>query len=307
MKKTSNSVIFFGNERLATGVETTTLALRALLENKYQVKAVVSNYAADQSKNARSLEVAQVTESHQLPLLLPTKLKDIKSELLNYNADIGVLVAYGKIVPEEIINIFPRGIVNLHPSLLPLHRGPTPIESVILDGDEKTGVSIMQLAKAMDAGPIYGQSELKLSGNESKQSLADTLLDIGQAMLLELLPGIINGTIVALPQANSRASYDNLLSKNDGTLDWQKPAIQLEREIRAFAEWPKSRTILGGKEVIITNSKVINEIGKVGDIKMEGRRLFVYCAQQALEILSLKPAGKPEMSAEAFISGYASL
>jgi len=303
MTKISKTIIFFGNERLATGVTTTTPVIRALIKQGYPIGAVVSNYATRQSKNARSLEVAEVAKDNQLPLLLPTRLTDIKKQLLDLQPEVGVLVAYGKIVPQEIIDIFPKGIVNLHPSLLPLHRGPIPIESAILNGDEKTGMSIMQLAKDMDAGPVYAQSELKLTGKESKQILVDRLLDIGQAMLLDLLPGILAGSVVALPQDNSRATYDSLLQKNAGIIDWQKPAMQLEREIRAFTEWPKSHTTLKGKEIIIVRAKVIDETGTVGGIKTENRRLIINCGQQALEILELRPAGKQTMTAEAFIAG----
>ena len=304
MKKESRPVIFFGNERLATGVSTNTLVLRALINSGYPVVAVVSNYEPGQSRNTRSLEIAEVAEQHGIPLLLPNKLKDIKEQLISYRAAVAILVAYGKIIPKGIIELFPAGIVNVHPSLLPLHRGSTPIESVILESPPNTGVSIMQLAPEMDAGPIYGQAELRLTGDETKQGLADTLLDIGQSMLIELLPGILDGTIVALPQDSSRATYDNLISKEDGIIGWHKPAVQLEREIRAFIEWPKSRTTLGNQEVVITKAKVINQSGVPGNLIIDNKQLIVYCGEQALQLLEIKPANKSAMSAEAFLAGY---
>jgi len=304
MKKMSKKIVFFGNERLATGVQTSTPTLRALISAGYDIVAVVSNFEPGQSRSARGLEIKEVADENNIPLLLPSKLSAIKDQLREYDAQLGVLVAYGKIVPQSIIDIFPLGIVNIHPSLLPLHRGPTPIESVILEGAKKTGVSIMQLAKEMDAGPIFGQSELRLNGHETKQTLADDLLEIGKSMLLEILPSILDGSLMAIPQDESSATYDNLLTKEDGVIDWHKHAAQLEREVRAFIDWPKSRTTLGDKDIVITNATVIDESGKPGTVMVKGKELIVCCGEKALKIDRLKPAGKNEMTAQAFLAGH---
>jgi methionyl-tRNA formyltransferase len=297
MNKRSETILFFGNERLATGVHTSAQTLQALLKSGYQIAAVVANDEPSQSRNTRVLEVAEIAKVHNIPLLLPKKLLEIKEQLNAYQATAAVLVAYGRIIPQEIIDLFPKGIINIHPSLLPLHRGPTPIESAILAGDAKTGVSLMQLAKEMDAGPVFGQSE-------TKPELVENLLDIGQAMISELLPGILDGTTVAVPQDSTRATYDQLISKNDGVIDWQKPALQLEREVRAYLEWPKSRTTLGTTDVIITAATVVDKVGTPGTIAIEDKQLIVHTSHQALQILQLKPAGKQEMAAEAFLAGY---
>lgn len=148
----------------------------------------------------------------------------------------------------------------------------------------------------MDAGPIYGQSEFELDGTETKQSLADQLIEVGKSMIIELLPGILDGSIIALPQDDSRATYDKLITKDDGMIDLGKPAIQLEREVRAYMEWPKSRTVLAGKEVIITKAHVAQTA--------EPKQLVLKTAKDYIVIDRLKPAGKPEMSAQAFLAGY---
>lgn len=305
MTKTSKTIVFFGNERLATGVHTTAETLRALIAAGYTVAAVVSNYEPGQSRNARALEIETVAKEHNIPLLLPEKPKDILEQLQEYNAEAGVLVAYGRIVPQSVIDVFPKGIVNIHPSLLPLHRGPTPIESVILEGAARTGVSIMALSKEMDAGGVYAQSEFPLTGTESKQQLADALLEVGKSMLFEVLPGILEGTVVALPQDDSRATYDRLITKEDGVIDWRKPARQLEREVRAYADWPKSRTVLAKRDVVITQASVSEApLAAPGTVTTEGNTLLVACAEEALRIEKLKPAGKQEMTAEGFLAGY---
>ncbi len=306
----SETVVFFGNERIATGLTTDAPVLRSLIEAGYSVAAVVASHEQSTSRNARDLEVAAVAKEHGIPLLLPEKLSNIHDQLKDFGAIAGVLIAYGKIIPQSIIDIFPRGIINIHPSLLPKHRGPTPIESVILEGDAETGVTLMQLAKAMDAGPIYAQSTIKLDGTETKQSLANDLVEIGISMLNELLPGILSGDVVAKPQDDSAATYDSLIGKNDGDIDWGKPAAQIEREIRAYKDWPKSRTTLAGKDVTISAAHAIPStatalLGKpyaTGD-----KKIAVATIDGTLVIDSLKPAGKSEMSAEAFLAGHKNL
>ena len=305
----SRPIVFFGNERLATGVQTTAPTLRALLAAGYDVKAVVSHFVPGQSRSARQLEIAVVAAEHSIPVLLPDRPADILEELAAFGADVAVLVAYGKIIPQSVIDLFPRGIVNIHPSLLPLHRGPIPIESVILDGSKTTGVSVMQLVKAMDAGPVFGQAEVGLHGQETKQQLADQLLEVGSQMVVELLPGILSGDIVAMPQDDSRATYDELIAKPDGLLDWQKPAVVLERQIRAYSEWPKSQAVIAGKTVVVTSAHVAcpdpsSAPQKAGTLlSTPDKKIAVQTNDGVLVIDELKPAGKNNMTSAAFLAG----
>jgi methionyl-tRNA formyltransferase len=305
MENKKQTLIFFGNERLATGVTTGAPTLQALIDAGYHVAAVVANFEQAKSRNGRELEIAKVAEKHGIPVLLPNKPSEILSQLKSYNAQLGILVAYGRIVPQTVIDIFPRGIVNIHPSLLPQHRGPTPIESVILGGAHETGVSIMALVAAMDAGPIYDQARISLTGNETKQALVDTLLSHGKNLLIEALPGIIDGSLQPKPQDDSQTTYDRLLTKEDSILDLHKPAEQLEREVRAFIEWPKSRIMLVDTEIIVTKAHVLplNDL-KIGTIWLEHKQFGFQTSNGVLVIDALKPAGKPEMTAEAFLAGY---
>jgi methionyl-tRNA formyltransferase len=206
MKKMSKTILFFGNERLATGVSTSSPALRALIGNGYEVAAVVvAQNDPGRSRQARELEVSSVAAEHGIPLLSPSDLLKAKDELAGYGAQAAVLIAYGKIVPPEVLDIFPAGIINVHPSLLPLHRGSTPIESVILGGADETGVSLMKLAQKMDAGPIYDRVRIRLGGDETKQSLADNLSAMGTDLLLKYLPGILDGAPEPAPEPQDEA------------------------------------------------------------------------------------------------------
>lgn len=308
-------LVFFGNERLATGVSTTAPTLHRLLTAGYDIVAVVShnNTSGDgKSRRTRDLEIAAVAAEHNIPVLLPERPAEILDELRNFHAEAGILVAYGRIIPQSVIDIFPRGIINIHPSLLPLHRGPIPVESVILQGAPETGVSVMQLAAAMDAGPVYGQDRLAISGRETKQELADKLLEAGGELLVRLLPGILDGSITPLPQDDAAATYDTLIQKADGLLDFHKPATELAREVRAYAVWPGSRTKLGDMDIIVTSAHTQSTnntndtlVKSPGTLWRADQEFGFYTGGDSLLVIDrLKPSGRQEMTAAAFLNGY---
>lgn len=293
----SKSLVFFGNERLSSSfVPDGAPTLQALIEHGYDVKAVVANYEAGQSRKARKLEIEAVATAHGIPVILPDRPREIIGQLREYNADAGVLVAYGRIIPQSVIDMFPRGILNIHPSLLPRYRGPTPIEQAILDGAAETGVSVMGLVKEMDAGPIYAQQRLRLDGTETKQELTRRLLLAGGKLIVEILPAILAGTARVQSQKDSQATYTSLLRKTDGVLDLAKPADRLEREVRAYAVWPKSRLDLHNHHVVVTKARVAQDTQDGG--------LVVRCNPGYLEILELiAPSGKI-ISGIDFTRGY---
>ncbi|MCA9327132.1 methionyl-tRNA formyltransferase [Candidatus Saccharibacteria bacterium] len=300
-------IVFFGNERIASGVTTTCPVLQKLIDEGYEVLAIVVNQGTNTSRRARMLEIADLAERYEIPVFSPAKPADISEKLSALGADVGVLVAYGRLVPQEVIDIFPAGIVNLHPSLLPLHRGSAPIESAILDGERVTGVSLMKVAKEMDAGDVYAYSEFELTGGETKQQLADELLELGGEMLAATLLRIVNGDIVGKAQDDSMATYDSHISKVDSLIDLTKPAKQLEREIRAYAGWPGSRTTIAGKDVVITAAHLDNNRLENVDNKstfVANKQLCLQTSDGVLIIDRLKPAGKTEMPADAFLAGY---
>lgn len=293
---TSKRLIFFGNERLATGVSTSTPVLKSLIENGYDVSAVVVNSSPAQSRNARPLEIAEVARTHSITLLTPNKTSDIEDELAGYEAVAGVLAAYGRIIPQSIIDIFPCGIINIHPSLLPVYRGPTPLESALLDGLEQTGVSLMSLGAQMDNGPIYAQKVVSFTSEESKQMLADKFLNVGSEMLIENLPGILDGTITPRPQDETKATYTKLLEKADGEIIFSEPAEQIARKVRAFQLFPKAKASILGQKIIILEADVVDS--------PQPQELTLECNPGYLKINSLVgPSGKT-MSGSEFLRGY---
>jgi len=297
----SKKLVFFGNERLSTGLSSVGMpTLKALLSESYDITAIVANYSEGKSRNTHQLEIAEVAKRHNIPLLLPSNPLEISEQLSSYKADAAILVAYGKIIPDSIIDIFPRGIINIHPSLLPKYRGSTPIETAILDGVSETGVSIMKLVRRMDAGLVFAQARINLSGNESKQELADKLSSLGAETLIKTLPSILDGSANAKSQDEKRATYSKILKKEDGILDWAKPARQLEREVRAYAGWPRSVTRVFGYKIIVTKAHETNApAGKEKD-----EMLIVRANPGWLQIVELiAPSGRTVSGAD-FVRGY---
>lgn len=302
----SKTILFFGNERLATGVSTSTPILKALVLNGYNIAAIIVTPSVSRSsRKTKPLEVEMFAQEHSIPLVKLANLLLARNELANYQAEVAILAAFGRIIPQEIIDLFPYGIINIHPSLLPKHRGPTPIESPILAGENKTGVSLMSLVAAMDAGPLYDQLEMPLNGTESKQQLSDRLAELGAGRLIQLLPAILDGKISPVAQQKNEASYDQKISTDQAILDFSKPAAILEREIRAFYGWPRSKTTLNKDLVIITQAHILKtRTTRAGKLIIDKAELGVQTSDGVLMIDRLIPAGAKEMSIADYLRGH---
>lgn len=290
-------LVFFGNERLATGVSTTAPVLRSLVSAGYQVKLVVSSHTEGISRSQRALEIVDVAHAYHIPVLLPKSTNEAAELIKKTFAEAAILVAYGKIIPQRIIDLFPKGIINIHPSLLPKLRGSTPVETAILNGLDETGVSLMHLSAEMDAGPVYARKKVPLYGDETKAGLAAKLTDVGVSLLAEHLDGILAGKLKPKVQDETEATYTRMLAKKDGLIDFKEPAVDIERKIRAFAGFPKASTKLYGHEVVLLK-------GRVAKSRADGE-LVIPCSTGHLEVLELiAPSGRKVSGAD-FIRGYA--
>lgn len=302
------SVIFFGNERLATGVTTNCPTLTKLIEAGFEVKAVISNHQTGVSRANRTLEVQEIATKHSTPHYFPTTTSETKDIVKSYNANIGVLVAFGRIIPQEIIDLFPEGIINLHPSLLPSHRGPTPIESTILSGEEETGVSIIKLSAKMDSGPIFVQKKVKLTNFESiaKQELADSLNLFGAELVIGVLSDYETAKMKLIPQNESNATYDKLIEKSDGIVDVNKTALEIERQIRAYLGWPGSKIKLGDISATLIDVDLSKDFtDRAGSIAMSSsNELLIQTSSGSLVINRLTPEGKKTMTGSEFLAGF---
>lgn len=303
MTKTSKTVVFFGSGPVAAR------SLQLLLQD-FEVEAVVTKPKPAHHKGA--FPVIDVAKQHKLPLQTVSTKAELSKLMATkpFRSPVGVLIDFGIIVSQDVIDYFPRGIVNSHFSVLPDLRGADPITFAILSGQEVTGVSLMLLVEAMDEGPLISFGEYRLPADITTPVLTDHLIQLSQALLKGELPRYLdNPDFKPAPQTitGRPVSYSRKLTKTDGLIDWQKPAIQIEREIRAYLDWPGSTTTLAGTSVTITQAEVVTKSGKPGSLSVDKKSLVIHCGQDALNILQLKPAGKKAMTAEAFINGHQDL
>lgn len=294
MTHTSKTIIFFGTDEFSA------TSLRELIAKGFTIGAVVTKPDSRKGRGRELMKpiVKQIAEANNIPVWQPLDIQTIAEHIAQFKDPIGVLVSYGKIIPQSIIDLFSPGIVNVHPSLLPLYRGPSPIEAAILNGDTETGITIMQLSAKMDAGPIYSQLTVPLLDVETGPDLELQLAEFGAQQLSLTLPAIINQTIQPTPQNDDAATYCPMLTKDDSTLDTSVlTAQQAERRIRAYLAFPKTKVTVAGHRVIITKAHVSNSHNSALDLVCaDGRYLSVD------ELIG--PSGKA-MSAQAFLNGYA--
>ncbi len=313
MNKTSETVVFFGSGPVAAR------SLELLLEHT-AVEAVVTKPKPTHHRG--EFPVLELAAKQGLTTYTPSNKKEL-SELftdLKTQSQAGLVIDYGIIIAQDVINHFPLGIINSHFSLLPEWRGADPISFAILSGQKHTGVSLMLIVEALDEGPVFAFGVEELNGTETTPELTERLVLLSDSLLKQELPRYLTGEAQAFPQEQlstlitnhpAKPTYSRKLTKEDGLIDWHKPAEQIEREIRAFIEWPKSRTTIAGKEVIITKAHVAGyeyhpdpsdppEAFETPD----GFIGMPSLTKGVLVIEKLKPIGKKEMTAEAFLAGH---
>ncbi|MEE8410276.1 MAG: methionyl-tRNA formyltransferase [Myxococcota bacterium] len=241
-----------------------------------------------------------------IPVLQPTKLRKTETHdaLRVFAADVVVVAAYGRILPEAVLTIPRLGCINVHASLLPKHRGASPIAHAILAGDQETGISIMQMDKGMDTGPIFRRDAIPLPDGVTCGGLFDILAAMGAESLMAALPGILDGSAVAEPQDDKSATYAPLLKKEDGRIDFRGNAIELERCVRAFSPWPGAFAELGDVRVRIHWAQVADGIGEPGLVlTADSKGVIVACGEGALCLDEVQPAGRKRMPAAAWVAG----
>lgn len=281
------------------------------LRDYFTIEAIVT-------KPATMVEMKGVAPSTPIHAAGDKKSLDELFSQKPFRSNLAILIDFGVIVSQAVIDYFSLGIINSHFSLLPQWRGADPITFAILSGQQQTGVSLMLLVAGMDEGPILSQVVYEIPPDATTVDLTDALIALSNKELERTLPQYIQGKLRPQPQEDANIlgiktpTYSRKLTKDDGLLDWSQPAEQLERSIRAFITWPKSRTTLADREVIITKAHVAkyephnreNVIGQA--FPTPGGSIGMATGEGVLVIDKLKPAGKPEMSSQAFLAGYGS-
>jgi methionyl-tRNA formyltransferase len=300
-------IVFFGSPTEAA------TSLESLISEGHDIVAVYSrpDQRAGRGRAETPTPVKVFALERNLPVFTPKGLRnnaEEQSRLTEADADVFVVVAYGRILPPELLQIPAMGVVNVHPSLLPRYRGPSPVVNAILDGESQTGVTVMLLDEGMDTGPILAQSApLQLVGDEKGAELQERLFETGVAMLPGVLKGLGDGSITPVPQDDALATTTGLIERSDGEIDWSMRSDQIDRMVRAYDPWPGTFTSWNGKGLKILDARAIDgpsggsaEPGRV--VKIDGR-LLVGTGSGSLEISRVQLEGRQAVAANDFLRG----
>ena len=239
----------------------------------------------------------------------PSSLRraEVSDELAKLSPDLIVVAAYGKFLPANVLELPPLGCLNIHPSLLPNYRGPSPVASAILSGEESTGVTIIKLDEGMDTGPIVAHQESPIAPNETADALTMRLFEMGAALLIESLPAWADRGLAAAPQDESKATVTSRLSREDGRIDWSLQASRIALQVRAYHAWPGTFTSWQGRslkiiEVSVESEAADDEPGRVTGLSDGG--LLVDAGRGALRVRRLQLEGRQPVTADEFVRGY---
>lgn len=307
-------IVYMGTPDFSVG------ALEALLGAGHEITAVVTQPdrpkgRGSSGKRGQDMQYPPVKTcalSHGIPVLQPERIKrpEAVEQLRKFPADIFVVAAFGQILSKEILEIPRFGCINIHASLLPRYRGASPIQQAVIDGEEKTGVTIMQMNEGMDTGDILYQKEIKLAPKETGESLFARLAALGAETVVEALSLLEAGMLKPAAQDESRATYVKMITKAQGRIDWRQSAEMIERLIRGLNSWPSAYTFRGGRQIKVWDADVVSLRPEETDaapgtvIRVEQDAITVMTGKDALRINELQPEGKRRMRTRDFLLGY---
>ena len=298
-------VVFMGTPDIAA------TCLNKILEDGFQVVGVYTQ--PDRPKN-RGMKLAfspvkEVALAHDIPVFQPEHFREEATveQLRSLQPDVVAVVAYGRILPQNVLDVPPSGCINIHASLLPRYRGSAPYQWAVLDGLEETGVSAMYLCRQMDAGDVIDVSKTPIDPNETAGQLLDRLAVLGADLLSKTLTNIQNGTAVATPQDESQVSYAPMLDKTMCPIDWTKSACQVHNQVRGLHPWPVATAVIGGTffkihSTVVVDCETQEQPGKVLELTKTGLR--VACGRGVIEIRSLQAEGGKRMAAPDYFRGH---
>ena len=282
-------------------------SLAALVAAGHSVVAVYSQppRPAGRGQKERPSPVHAWAMAHGIPVRTPRGLRDAAEQrsFADFAADAAVVAAYGLILPKPVLDAPGLGCFNVHASLLPRWRGAAPIQRALMAGDSRTGVTIMRMEEGLDTGPMLLAEALPITGETTGGALHDDLAAMGARLIVAALAGVVDGSVAARPQPADGVTYAAKLTKEDGRLDWRRPASELERLVRALAPLPTAWFAHGEERIKVSGAVATDGRGRPGEV-LDGR-LTVACGAGALRLTRVLRAGKAAMDADAFLRGYA--
>lgn len=300
-------VIFMGTPDFSVGT------LEALIEAGHEVALVVTQPDKPKGRGGKMqyTPVKEVAVAHNIPVYQPKRIREPEciEELRKYNADIMVVIAFGQILPKEILEMTPYGCVNVHASLLPSYRGAAPIQWAVINGEKVSGVTTMQMNEGLDTGDMLLKVEIPLDEKETGGSLHDKLAEAGARLCVETLDALKAGTVTPEKQGDSPTAYAKMLDKHMGKIDWKMSAKEIERLIRGLNPWPSAYTRWNENdkgmkiwEAEVAEGQTDKAAGTVIEVAKDG--FFVQTGDGLLKITALQIPGKKRMDAAAFLRGY---
>ena len=298
-------VIFMGTPDFSVGT------LEALVEAGHEVVLAVSQPDKPKGRGEKMQfpPVKETALKYNIPVFQPKKVREPEciEELRKYNADVCVVVAFGQILPKEILEMTPYGCINVHASLLPKYRGAAPIQWAVIDGEEVSGVTTMQMDEGLDTGDMIMKKEIVLDEKETGGSLFDKLAGEGAKLCVETLKALENKTATWEPQGETTTSYARMLKKELGNIKWDTTAVQIERLIRGLNPWPSAYTDWNGKVMKIWEADVVEKDTEAVPgtiVKVEKDGFYVQTGEGQIKVKALQIPGKKRMEADAFLRGY---
>lgn len=289
-------------------------ALQALIDSPHRIAAVYTqpDRPAGRGRKAQASAVKELALAHALPVEQPQRLRDqaVQAQLHRYRPEVMIVAAYGLLLPEAVLSIPVHGCLNIHASLLPRWRGAAPIQRAILAGDRETGVTIMQMDKGMDTGPMLLKKACAIDNRDTAQTLHDRLAELGATAIVEALAQLQGGGLHPQAQDERLASHAPKISKEEGRIDWRDPAYAIERRIRAFNPWPIAFTELGDKPVRIWEAETLdaNADAEPGTIsRVDPDWVCVACGEGQLCLLQAQLPGARAMPMSAILNGHGQL
>lgn len=283
--------------------------LKALVNSGYDISLVVTqpDKAKGRGKKLQPTPVKEEALSQGLNVSQPEKIRsndEFLEKLRDISPDIIIVAAYGKILPKELLDIPSSGCINIHASLLPRFRGAAPIQRAILEGDEKTGITLMYMEEGLDTGDMIAKSETNI-GNKTADELHDELADMGAELLIEYLPRIISGDIFPEKQSDELSCYAPMISKNDGFIDFSRDAAYVGRQIRAMDSWPAAFTYMNGQQMKIKKAVVGVDVKEVPGtvVKADKDGIVIACGRGSIVVKLLQMPGKRVMTADEYLRG----
>jgi len=278
------------------------------LQEEYEVVAVVTrpDRAAGRGRRVAFSLVKEEALAWGIPVKQPRSLKkeEVVASLLELEPQAIVVAAYGQILPPEVLDIPPFGCLNVHASLLPKHRGASPVAGALLAGEEETGITIMLMEEKMDTGPILAQARLPIAPEDNRGSLTERLAYLGADLLLETLPHWLKGEVAPQPQEDDRATYTRILRKEDGLIDWNMTSVEIWRQVRAYNPWPSAYTDFEGRPLRILRARPIKgKRGEPGLVVATKEGAAVVTGEGLLALEEVQLAGKRAMGVAEFLRG----